>query len=134
MLSSVTLPEGLAEVLEVLRGGFGAPSFAVFTALVTGFLGGGGRRTVVRMWASVGLAGAVHWGRAHWFLAYAKWEPDAVGLLLVRSIVEVFGLGEVTVAVDDTLFHRSGKTVPDAFYQHDGSARGRDGLGRGNAS
>jgi DDE superfamily endonuclease len=132
MLSFVTVPDGLGEVLEALRGAFGAPSFAVFTALVTGFLGGTGRRTVVRVWAAAGLAHVAHWGRAHWFLACAKWEPDTVGLLLVRLIVEVFAVDQVTVAVDDTLFHRYGRHVPDAFYQHDGSARGRDGIGRGN--
>src|SRR5713101_5314914 len=36
------------------------------------------------------------------------------------------------IAVDDTLFHRYGKKVHGARYQHDGSARGRDGIGRGN--
>jgi len=40
--------------------------------------------------------------------------------------------GAVTVAVDDTLFHRYGKKVHGARYQHDGSAKGRDGIGRGN--
>jgi hypothetical protein len=40
--------------------------------------------------------------------------------------------GAVTVAVDDTLFHRHEKKVHGAKYQHDGSARGRDGIGRGN--
>jgi hypothetical protein len=38
----------------------------------------------------------------------------------------------LTVAVDDTLFHRYGRRVFGAFWQHDGSARGRDGIGRGN--
>lgn len=38
----------------------------------------------------------------------------------------------LTVAVDDTLFHRYGKKVFGVFWQHDGSAKGRDGLGRGN--
>jgi hypothetical protein len=40
--------------------------------------------------------------------------------------------GALTVVVDDTLFHRYGKKVHDARYQHDGSAKGRDGIGRGN--
>ena len=38
----------------------------------------------------------------------------------------------MTVVVDDTLFHRYGRKVFAAFWQHDGSARGRDGIGRGN--
>jgi hypothetical protein len=38
----------------------------------------------------------------------------------------------LTVAVDDTLFHRYGRSVFGAAWQHDGSAKGRDGIGRGN--
>ncbi len=38
----------------------------------------------------------------------------------------------LTVAVDDTLFHRYGRTVFGVAWQHDGSAKGRDGIGRGN--
>ncbi len=60
--------------------------------------------------------------------------PGPVGLALARAVVArlVPGGGAVTVAVDDTLFHRYGTKVHGARYQHDGSARGRDGIGRGN--
>src|SRR6266540_3053266 len=60
--------------------------------------------------------------------------PDRVGLALARAVVArlVPDGGAVTVAVDDTLFHRYGRKVHGAKYQHDGSARGRDGIGRGN--
>jgi len=34
--------------------------------------------------------------------------------------------------VDDTLLHRYGRLVYGAAWQHDGSAKGRDGIGRGN--
>jgi hypothetical protein len=36
------------------------------------------------------------------------------------------------VVVDDTLFHRYGTKTHGVFWQHDGSAKGRDGIGRGN--
>jgi hypothetical protein len=57
-----------------------------------------------------------------------------VGLLLAKAVIAAFVADgqPVTVAVDDTLFHRYGRKVFAAFWQHDGSARGRDGLGRGN--
>jgi hypothetical protein len=45
-------------VLQVVRVGFGAPSFATFTALVTGYLGATGRRTITGMWIAAGLAGS----------------------------------------------------------------------------
>src|SRR6266568_6884474 len=44
---------------------------------------------------------------------------------VVERIVPVGGA--VTVAVDDTLFHRYGRKVHGARYQHDGSAKGRHG-------
>jgi hypothetical protein len=59
---------------------------------------------------------------------------DALGLALARVVVSCFVTdGEaLTVAVDDTLFHRYGRKVFGVFWQHDGSAKGRDGIGRGN--
>jgi hypothetical protein len=134
MLPPLTVPAGLVEVLQVTRGAFTAPSFATFTALVTGYLGATGRRTITGMWIAAGLSGRAHHGRAHRFFSHAKWCPDTVGLLLARAVITAFvpdGL-PVTVVVDDTLFHRYGRKVFAAFWQHDGSARGRDGIGRGN--
>ena len=86
------------------------------------------------MWQAAGLAGSVHWSRAHRFFSRAVWDLDQVGLALARAVVArlVPDGGAVTVAVDDTLFHRYGKKVHGARYQHDGSARGHDGIGRGN--
>src|SRR6266542_2626696 len=60
--------------------------------------------------------------------------PGRACALVARAVVArlVPDGGAVTVAVDDTLFHRYGKKVHGAKYQHDGSAKGRDGIGRGN--
>jgi DDE superfamily endonuclease len=130
----VTVPPSLLIVLQVLRPCFTAPSFATLAALVTGAPSGAGRRTVTGMWQAAGLAGSVHWSRAHRFSSRAVWDLDQVGLALARAVVArlVPDAGAVTVAVDDTLFHRDGKKVHGARYQHDGSAKGRDGIGRGN--
>ncbi len=130
----VTVPPSLLIVLQALRPCFTAPSFATLAALVTGALSGAGRRTVTGMWQAAGLAGSVHWSRAHRFFSRAVWDLDQVGLALARAVVArlVPDGGAVTVAVDDTLFHRYGKKVHGARYQHDGSARGHDGIGRGN--
>ena len=130
----VTVPPSLLIVLQALRPCFTAPSFATLAALVTGALSGAGRRTVTGMWQAAGLAGSVHWSRAHRFFSRAVRDLDQVGLALARAVVArlVPDGGAVTVAVDDTLFHRYGKKVHGARYQHDGSARGHDGIGRGN--
>jgi len=130
----VTVPPSLLIVLEVLRPCFTAPSFATFSVLVTGALSASGARTVTGMWQAAGLAGRAHWSRAHRFFSRAVWDLDAVGLALARAVVSRFvpAGAAVTLAVDDTLFHRYGKKVHGAKYQHDGSAKGRDGIGRGN--
>jgi hypothetical protein len=133
MLSCLTVPDGLPEVVEALRGAFTAPSFATFKDLVAGMLGAVGEHSVTGMWIAAGLAGRRHWSRAHRFFSHARWDPDTLGLLVLRLAVDLFApAGALTVVVDDTLFHRYGKKVHGAFFQHDGSARGRDGLGRGN--
>lgn len=130
----VTLPPSLLIVLQALRPCFTAPSFATLSALVTGALSASGPRTVTGMWQAAGLSGSVHWSRAHRFFSRAVWDLDRVGLALARAVVAAFvpDGAAVTVAVDDTLFHRYGTKVHGARYQHDGSARGRDGIGRGN--
>jgi hypothetical protein len=130
----LTVPPSLLIVVEVLRPCFTAPSFVTMSALVTGALSASGPRTVTGMWQAAGLAGQAHWSRAHRFFSRAVWDLDAVGLALARAVVGRLAPdgAAVTVAVDDTLFHRYGRKVHGAKYQHDGSAKGRDGIGRGN--
>src|SRR6266508_4109485 len=133
-LMPLTVPPSLLIVVEVLRPCFTAPWFATMSSLVTGALSASGPRTVTGMWQAAGLAGQAHWSRAHRFFSPAVWDPDRVGLALARAVVASLAPdgAAVTVAVDDTLFHRYGRKVHGAKYQHDGSAKGRDGTGRGN--
>ena len=134
MLPTSTVPGGLLQVLAGCRGVFTAPTFATFTLLVTGVLSGVGPRTVTGIWSAAGMATLGHWSRAHRFFSHARWDLDALGLALARMVVAAFTCeGQaLTVAVDDTLFHRYGRTVFGVAWQHDGSAKGRDGIGRGN--
>ena len=133
MLPPSTVPVCLLEVLSACRAAFTAPTFAMFTLLVSGALGATGPRTVTGIWTAAGMASRVHWSAAHRFFSHARWNPDTLGLLLARVVLEAFTDGEAfTVAVDDSLFHRYGRKVFAVFWQHDGSAKGRDGIGRGN--
>jgi DDE superfamily endonuclease len=99
-----------------------------------------------------GHRGAVGKRSAHGHRNVAGGGPGRAGALVTRAPVLLPGgvgpgrrrpgpgprgrgppdAGAVTVAVDDTLFHRYGRKVHGARYQHDGSAKGRDGIGRGN--
>jgi SRSO17 transposase len=134
MLPAVTVPSCLLSVLEGLRSVFTAPTFATFTCLVIGALGATGSRTVTGMWSAAGLAGQAHHARAHRFFSHARWDPDSLGLLLARLVVARFvpAGAALLVVVDDTLFHRYGQKTHGVLWQHDGSAKGRDGIGRGN--
>jgi DDE superfamily endonuclease len=134
MLPLATVPPCLFEMLQACRGVFGAAGFATFVVLVVGALGAVGPRTITGIWAATGLAHRFHWSRAHRFFSETRWDPDCLGLHLAHLVVSIFAAAgaTITLAVDDTLFHRYGKLVYGAAWQHDGSAKGRDGVGRGN--
>ena len=97
-------------------------------------LAASGRRTVCGMLVGAGLSRVWRHDRAHRFFSRAAWSPDEVGLVLARLVVRLLvPAGEaVTLAVDDTLFQRSGRSVHAAGWFHDGSAKGKDQVGFGN--
>src|SRR5688572_27959044 len=129
MLQLQTLPTSLLALLTVLRPCFTAPSFATFAALVAGMIAQPARRTVTGMLTGAGLAGRWHHGRAHWFFARARWCPEQVGLRLAALVVQRLVPAEaaVLIAVDDSLFHRSGRRVHAAAWCHDGAGKNLNG-------
>jgi hypothetical protein len=134
MLPSATIPRSLQALLEEFRPCFTAPSFATFAGLVTGLIAQTRRRTVCGMLLGAGLEQVWHHARAHRFFAAARWSPDRVGLLLCDQIIKLLlPTGTpITLAVDDTLFKRSGRKVYGAFWHHDGAAKGPKPIGYGN--
>lgn len=134
MLPTVTLPASLMLLLDPLRSCFTAPTFRTFCALLVGQVTAVHRRTVCGMWIASGLSAIAHHARAHRFFSHARWSPDALGLALAAVIVARLLPPDapVVIAVDDTLFHRYGKKVHAAAWQHDGSAQGPRKLGFGN--
>jgi hypothetical protein len=134
MLPDCTLPSSLAALLAAFRPCFTAPTFRTFCAMVCGMLAGAGRRTVCGMLVGAGLSRIWRHHRAHRFFSHAAWSPDELGLTLARLVVRLLlPAGEaVTLAVDDTLFPRSGRSVHAVGWFHDGSAKGKDQVGFGN--
>jgi len=132
MLPDPTVPPSLMAVLEKL-GTFTAPSLRTFAALVTGMIAATGKRTVTGMLTAAGLAGSWSHDRAHAFFSRASWNAETLGLVLSHLIVRTLlpETAVLTVAVDDTLFKRSGKKVFGAAWQHDGAAKGPKPVGRG---
>jgi transposase len=106
----------------------------VFCALACGFLAQTGRRTVCGMLVGARLSRVWSHHRAHRFFSAARWSPQQVSAVLARLIVgRLVPDGQaVTVAIDDTLFHRRGPKVHAASWFHDGSAQGGRKIGFGN--
>jgi hypothetical protein len=134
MLPDNTVPRSLNSLLLVFRPGFTAPTFDTFTAMVVGLIAQTRRRTVCGMLLGVGLQRAWHHARAHRFFATARWCADALGLLMLDLIVARLLPADsaITVAIDDTLFKRTGKKVFGVFWHHDGAAKGPKPIGFGN--
>ncbi|WP_329580705.1 transposase [Streptomyces sp. NBC_01361] len=128
MPASPMLPASLLAVLGKLRV-FTAPGFTTFTAMVTGLVAQTGAGTVTGMPTGAGLARGWPHDRAHAFFSRTRWNVDNLGIVLAHLIVRTLlpQGAAITVAVDDTLFNRSGKNA----WQHDGAARSTKPVGRG---
>jgi hypothetical protein len=128
MLPGLTLPASLAGLPGALRPCFTAPSFRTFCGLAAGLAGQVRRRTVCGMLLGAGLAGAWPHDRAHYFFARARRQAGELGLAVARLVVLLLvPPGDpLTVAVDDSLFRRSGRKVCGAGWQYDGPAPSRD--------
>jgi hypothetical protein len=133
MLPGTTLPASLAVLLGALRPCFTAPSFRTFCGLTAGLAGQVRRRTVVGMLLGAGLARAWPHDRAHYFFARARWQADELGLAVARLVVLLLvPPGDpLTVAVDDSVFRRSGRKVYGAGWQYDGSSPSQNKLSFG---
>jgi hypothetical protein len=137
MLRMHRLPGSLIELLEAFRPCFTAPTFTTFALLAAGLVARPAGRTVCGMLAGAGLGGVWHHSRAHRFFAAAAWSADEVGLVVLRLVTGwlVPAGAPVVVAVDDTMFRRSGRKVHAAHWGYDGSltvAPGNRKLSRGN--
>ena len=134
MLPGLNLPASLLCLLSELRPCFTAPGFATFCGLVAGLVGRVRRRTVVGMLLGAALQHAWPHDRAHYFFARARWELDQLGLAVAQLAVTLLAEpgADLHVAVDDSVFRRSGRKVHGAGWQHDGSSPAMSKLSYGN--
>lgn len=118
------LPSSLSSILSLLRPAFRASTFDTFGALLAGFLASVGERTVTGMWQAARLAGRLHHSRAHDFFARSRWSADELGLRLLDFLVERFVSPDesIRLAVDGSVFARSGRKVHGTSWHHDSSA------------
>jgi hypothetical protein len=128
------LPSSLIALLSLLRPAFTAPTFQTFEALLAGMIARVGERTVCGMWQAARLAGRVHHSVAHDFFARSRWSADEVGLRLLDFLIERFVAADraIVLAVDGSVFSRSGPKVHGAVWHHDSSAAQGGGFRYGN--
>jgi hypothetical protein len=113
-------------MLAVLRPCFTAPGFVTVCGLVAGRVR---RRTVVGMLLGGCLQHLWPHDRAHYFFARARWELDQRGMAV--ALLAPPG-ADLRVAVNDSVFRRSGRKVHGAGWQHDGSYPARKKLSYDN--
>jgi hypothetical protein len=129
MLRSPTLPASWFRLLCHFRWCFTAPTFTTFTMVVSGMIARPQRRTVTGMLIGAGLSRIWHHSRAHRFFSRAVWSLDQVSMTLTALIVRTLVPSEagLLIAVDDTLFTRSGRRVARAGWHHDAATKTKGG-------
>lgn len=129
-----TLPSSLTAITSLLRRVFTVPTAETFESLLAGFIATIGEHTVCGMWQGAGLASDFHHSRAHGFFSRARWSHEELGLRLLGILVNLFVPdGEpILIAVDGSLFRRSGPKVFGARWHYDSSVGPSGGLRFGN--
>ncbi|MEU7767520.1 transposase [Nocardia sp. NPDC049190] len=133
-MSIPAVPKSLQSLLGAFRPCFTTPTFTTFVTLTIGMIAAPTRRTVCGMLTAARMGG--HHGRAHRFFATAAWSLDQVGLTMLGLVIGWLTPtgAPLLIAIDDTLFRRSGKKVHGAVWAYDGSrqvAKGQAKLSRG---
>jgi hypothetical protein len=113
------LPDSFLSCLPLFREYFSAPSFARFVTLICGWLLCTGKHTITGVLRGAGVVGEREHSGFYRFFSRGAWEPDQVGLALMRLAMAVAGHGPVTLTVDDTLARHTGKHISSAGMHHD---------------
>jgi hypothetical protein len=115
-----TLISTWTELLQQFFPIFTAPGAALFVRLMTGWVLCIRRRTVTGMIPFADPLGLRAHDAYHRFLPDGRWELSALWQILARMLVSTFcRTGVIVLALDDTLFHHSGRKVNGAGYWRD---------------
>jgi hypothetical protein len=120
-MSDTAIVASFQRLLQEFSPCFTAPSFASFLTLMSGWLLNLRRHTITETVRAAGAVGLKDITSFHRFFSRACWVPDALGLVLVRLIVEhlLSANGPVVAVVDDTLGRHTGKKIAGAAMHRD---------------
>ena len=107
-------------LLKPFLGVFTRPGRGIFTRLTVGWILCTVRRTVTGMLAFADPQGEQAHDAYHRFFPDARWCMDKLWQILTHIlIVRFYRTGQITLALDDTLFHHSGKKIDGAGWWRD---------------
>jgi len=108
------------ELLQQFFPIFTTPGAKIFVRLMTGWILCVRRRTVTGMIPFADPLGLRTHDAYHRFLPDARWDISGLWKILARILIQtLYAKGIITLALDDTLFHRSGRKVNGAGYWRD---------------
>lgn len=115
-----TLISTWTELLQQFFPIFTAPGADIFIRVMTGWVLCTTRRTVTGIIPFADPLGFRAHDAYHRFLPDARWDMHRLWHILAGMLVQTFcRSGTITLALDDTLFHRSGRKVSGAGYWRD---------------
>jgi hypothetical protein len=114
------LPHSLVARLAIFEACFTAPSYRRFLTLVMGWIRCTGKHTVTGVMRAAGVVGVREHSGYHRFFSRGAWEPDSVGLALMRLVLGLLPkTARVTLTIDDTLGRHTGKHISSAGMHYD---------------
>lgn len=104
----ISLPDSYMTLLGKMRGVFTEPAFFYFAEFIKGILISP-RKAVTRFY----LIGnhVRHFTDYHRFLYHAQWEPKALALSILKTVLGAFSIRHLILALDDTLVPKYGKNI-----------------------
>ena len=112
--------QSFVDLLAKFQCVFTAPTWLLFTHLMTGWILSPRHRYVTELIWSSGKTRNGHHSRYHRFFSKSVWELDCLSHVLAKLLISLFApTGTIHLAVDDTLCRKRGLNVYGTGMHHD---------------
>lgn len=117
---SMNLTSTMNAAIQQFASCFTKPTLETFRVIVTGWLLGGGRRTVTHLLLMGDGLRIKTFSCYHRFFSQARWTIDSMGRVIVAMVLALIPKdAPIVAAVDDTLNRKTGKRIWAAGMHHD---------------
>jgi SRSO17 transposase len=108
---------------------FTAPGAEIFSSLITGWILCTARRTITGILPFADPSSQHAHDAYHRFFPDSRWDINRLWQILTLVLVKIFyRTGTITLALDDTLFHHSGRKINGAGYWRDAVRSTRENI------